>query len=139
MAELCSKCGKKEGYANFDRKWVCRECEVELKIADYIGALDRLPDMEQTAAILGLSTEEIREAVDRSPLLKSIVAGKKPKAEHKNTAWWFLVPILFGIFGGLVAYAFVHDDDRGMAKSLLGLGIIISAILWVGIALLILR
>ena len=138
MAKLCSKCGKREGYANVDRKWVCRECEVESKISDYIGALNKLPDIEHVAAILGLSTEEISEAVARSPRLKSIVAEKTSKTERKNTAWWFLVPILFGILGGLIAYAFVHDDDKEMAKSLVGLGII-STVLWVGIALLRLR
>jgi hypothetical protein len=138
MAELCSKCGKREGYANVDRKWVCRECEVESKISDYIGALNKLPDIEHVAAVLRLSPEEIREAVNRSPWLKSIVAEKRSKIEHKNTAWWFLVPILFGIPGGLVAYAFVHDDDKEMAKSLVVLSIV-STVLWVGIALLRLR
>ncbi|MEW6222980.1 MAG: hypothetical protein AB1476_06760 [Candidatus Hadarchaeota archaeon] len=85
MAELCSKCGKKEGHVNFGKKWVCRECEVELKVYDYIGGLDKLPDIEQVTAVLGLSAEEISKAVDRSPVLKSIVFEKCPNACNAKT------------------------------------------------------
>jgi hypothetical protein len=38
---------------------------------------------------------------------------------------WYLVPILFSILGGLIAYIAVKDRDEGMAGACLVLGIVV--------------
>ncbi|HSB56363.1 MAG TPA: zinc ribbon domain-containing protein [Nitrosopumilaceae archaeon] len=45
-----------------------------------------------------------------------------------RSKWWFLLPILFHVIGGVIAYFVVRDDDPKLAKNCLWLGIIISAI-----------
>lgn len=51
---------------------------------------------------------------------------------NRPTKAWYLVPIFFGIMGGLVMYLVLKDEDKRMAKKGLVLGIILGAI---GIAL----
>ena len=53
---------------------------------------------------------------------------------RRRSSWWFLLPILFSIVGGIIAYFVIKDDDPKRAKSCLWLGIIQTAI---GIATLI--
>ena len=46
--------------------------------------------------------------------------------ERKNPSKaWYLLPIFFGILGGLVMYFIVRDDNKQMAKN----GLILSVIL----------
>ena len=45
-----------------------------------------------------------------------------------RSKWWFLLPILFHIIGGVIVYFVIRDDDSKLAKNCLWLGIIISAI-----------
>ena len=47
---------------------------------------------------------------------------------RRKSAWWFLLPILFGVIGGIIAYFVIKDDDQKRAKSCLWLGIILTAI-----------
>lgn len=46
----------------------------------------------------------------------------------KRSAWWFLLPIFFTIFGGLIAYFAIRSDDAKRAKDCLLLGAILFAI-----------
>jgi hypothetical protein len=56
----------------------------------------------------------------------------------RPSAWWWLVPFLFGLLGAIVAYLGVKDDDPDMAKGLLVFGIIWSLVLgFIGYALLV--
>ncbi len=47
---------------------------------------------------------------------------------------WYLVPIVFSLLGGLVAYVALRDRDENMAGKCLGLGIVVfilgASILW---------
>lgn len=43
---------------------------------------------------------------------------------EKPTALWYLVPFLFGILGGVVAYVATKEEDKEMADRLLGFGVI---------------
>jgi hypothetical protein len=61
-----------------------------------------------------------------TPTLTSQTEPSVPQEKAKPTAMWFLVPLFFGIFGGIVAYVAVKDDDKQMAESLLGLGIVVT-------------
>lgn len=47
---------------------------------------------------------------------------------RRKSAWWFLLPILFSVIGGVIAYFVIKDDDPKRAKSCLWLGIILAAI-----------
>jgi hypothetical protein len=49
-------------------------------------------------------------------------------ATKRRSRWWFLLPILFHIIGGFIAYFIVKDDDPKLAKNCLYLGIILIAI-----------
>ena len=45
-----------------------------------------------------------------------------------SPAWW-LLPLLFGWFGGLIAYLMVRRMDRGMAIGMLALGLLDSLLI----------
>jgi hypothetical protein len=47
---------------------------------------------------------------------------------RRKSAWWFLLPILFNVIGGVIAYFVIKEDDPKRAKSCLWLGIILTAI-----------
>jgi len=44
--------------------------------------------------------------------------------EKPRSNLWFLLPILFGIIGGVVAYLFLRRDDPNKAKKCLFLGLV---------------
>ena len=48
--------------------------------------------------------------------------------ERKRSNWWYLVPILFGIIGGIIGYFALRRDDPQKAKKCLYLGLILTAI-----------
>jgi hypothetical protein len=50
--------------------------------------------------------------------------------KSKTSKLWYLVPIFFGIIGGLIGYLIVKDDDKKMAKKLLIVGLIMS-VFWI--------
>lgn len=47
---------------------------------------------------------------------------------RQRSSLWFLLPIVFNILGGIVAYFVIRDDDPKRARSCLLLGIILAAI-----------
>ena len=47
---------------------------------------------------------------------------------RKRSSWWFLLPIIFGVIGGIIAYFVIKEDDPKRARSCLYLGIILAAI-----------
>lgn len=51
---------------------------------------------------------------------------------RRRSSLWFLLPIFFGVIGGIISYFVIKEDDPKRAKSCLYLGIILAA---VGIAL----
>lgn len=57
---------------------------------------------------------------------------EKPKAENyseptkRPSKAWYLIPIFFGIIGGLVMFLVLKDENRRMAKKGLILGIIMA-------------
>ena len=48
--------------------------------------------------------------------------------EKKRSNWWYLVPILFGIIGGIIGYYALRRDAPEKAKKCLDLGLSITAI-----------
>ena len=48
--------------------------------------------------------------------------------ERKRSNWWYLVPILFGLIGGIIGYFALRKDDREKAKKCLYIGLILTVI-----------
>ena len=48
--------------------------------------------------------------------------------ERKRSNWWYLVPILFGILGGIIGYFALRRDAPEKAKNCLYLGLILTSI-----------
>jgi len=48
--------------------------------------------------------------------------------EKQRSNWWYILPILFGIIGGIIAYFAIRKDDRQKAKKCMYLGLILLAV-----------
>ena len=48
--------------------------------------------------------------------------------ERKRSNWWFLVPILFGIIGGIIGFFALKRDAPEKAKKCLYLGLVLTVI-----------
>lgn len=48
--------------------------------------------------------------------------------ERVRSRWWYLLPILFTIFGGIISYFAIRHDDPKKARNCLILGIILAVI-----------
>ena len=48
--------------------------------------------------------------------------------EKIRSRWWYLVPIFFGLIGGIIAYFAIRRDDPQKARKCLWVGIILTAI-----------
>ena len=48
--------------------------------------------------------------------------------EKIRSRWWYLLPVLFGLIGAIIAYFAIRRDDPQKAKKCLYLGIILTAI-----------
>jgi len=46
--------------------------------------------------------------------------------ERPRSNWWYLLPILLSIIGGLISYFAIKKDDRQKAKNCLCVGLILS-------------
>jgi len=62
-------------------------------------------------------------------------------SENKNrSGLWYLLPILFGIIGGVIAYFVIKDDDPSKARNCFWLGVVLLLIdiiagwFWIGFA-----
>jgi uncharacterized membrane protein len=48
--------------------------------------------------------------------------------ERQRSNWWYLLPIFFGIIGGIIAYFALRRDDREKAKKCIYLGLILLVV-----------
>ena len=48
--------------------------------------------------------------------------------ERQRSNWWYLLPIFFGIIGGIIAYFAIRKDEREKAKKCVYLGLILLAV-----------
>lgn len=66
----------------------------------------------------------------------TILCGKQKhdimQYTRPRSNWWFLLPILLGLIGGIIAYFVLRNDDPGKAKNCLYLGVALAI---VGIAM----
>ena len=47
---------------------------------------------------------------------------------RERSSFWFLLPIIFNVVGGVIAYFVIKEDDPKKAKNCLYLGLILAAI-----------
>ena len=47
---------------------------------------------------------------------------------RERSSLWFLLPIIFNVVGGVIAYFVIKEDDPKKAKNCLFLGLILAAI-----------
>jgi len=67
--------------------------------------------------VVDVSREIFREKLYNPSKLRTTKGGP--------TKLWYLVPLFFGIFGGIIGYVAVKDEDIEMAKNILFFGCII--------------
>ena len=48
--------------------------------------------------------------------------------EKTRSNWWFLLPILFGLIGAIIAFFVLRGDDPRKAKNCLYLGLVLFGI-----------
>ncbi|MGI0011627.1 MAG: hypothetical protein ACREAE_09535 [Nitrosopumilaceae archaeon] len=60
-------------------------------------------------------------------LIKEIPSSGTTSTKRPSSVW-YLLPIFFGIIGGLIMFFVIKDEDRKMAKKGLIVGIILSFI-----------
>ena len=48
----------------------------------------------------------------------------------KPTRAWYLVPLLFGILGGIIGYFAVKNEDQRLANNLLIVGIVVTFLIF---------
>jgi xanthine/uracil permease len=48
--------------------------------------------------------------------------------QKQRSGLWYLLPIIFGIFGGIIAWFVIRDDDPKKASNCLWLGVILIII-----------
>lgn len=46
----------------------------------------------------------------------------------RRSSFWFLLPIVFNVVGGIIAFFIIKEDDPRKARNCLYLGIILAAI-----------
>jgi hypothetical protein len=51
-------------------------------------------------------------------------------SQKKPSKWWYLLPIFFGILGGIAAYLLLQDKDKKFGKRLIIIGIIMTVV-WI--------
>ncbi len=49
-------------------------------------------------------------------------------SERIRSLWWILLPIFLGIFGGIIGYFILKNDDYRLAKFCLHLSIVLTII-----------
>jgi len=86
---------------------------------------NELPDGSTYCARCGHGTNLKKE----STYTPSKDYGSGPR---KRSNWWYIVPILFSLLGGIIAFFILRKDDPRLAKNCLIIGASLS-----GIALLI--
>lgn len=118
-----------------------REAEEAIKrqISDYERSIERLTNLFSKGEIseetykraIRTIEKNIDELQKETPTPSPRIRPSRPSYptyEEEPTALWYLVPLLFGIIGGIIAYVAVKDEDIGMAELLLWEGIIVTFI-----------
>ncbi|MEA2076278.1 MAG: zinc-ribbon domain-containing protein [Euryarchaeota archaeon] len=68
-----------------------------------------------------------------SKFCKKCGANLHAASAEKPSNWWYLLPILFGILGGIIGYIVIRVKDEKMAKNILyvGLGTFVLGVIFI--------
>jgi len=80
-------------------------------------------DEEREEEIKRLAAEKRREWDSRE-----LYESSYTPIRQNVSAWWYLVPILFGLLGDIIAYAALRHEDEDTAQGALLLGIVITVV-----------
>jgi uncharacterized membrane protein YvbJ len=86
---------------------------------------NELPDGSTYCAACGHGINPKRES-SKTPNRDSV------KTPRKRSAWWYILPVLFSLIGGIISFFILRNDDPKLAKNCLIIGASLT-----GIALLI--
>jgi hypothetical protein len=81
-----------------------------------VGSIDRV-----NGVFLKERVVELHPVPTRSEEAKAVEVSKPSDA-------WYLLPIIFGLLGGVVGYIGVRDRDANMAERLLTIGIVVTVV-----------
>ncbi len=59
------------------------------------------------------------------------MADRRGRPEGSPSRWWYLLPILFNIIGGIIGYFAVRHRDRKLAENLLIAGLVMFVLWWI--------
>ena len=80
-----------------------------------------LPDGSTYCANCGHGINQNKE----SGQTRNRVTGKTPR---KRSAWWYIVPVLFSMIGGIISFFILRNDDPKLAKNCLIIGAALTGI-----------
>ena len=77
----------------------------------------------QVRAVIGDLREE---SEGRAHPEKAFPVRRTARQESRSSAWLWLLPVLFGLFGGIAAWAVVRRVNRNLAGNMLLIGCLVS-------------
>jgi hypothetical protein len=86
--------------------------------------IEDIKELEKRGLSKEEATREFCGKLKRTQELQSAYTSSEVAIRVKPSDAWYLMPILLGFLGGIVAYVYVRDDDLEMAKNLFFVGII---------------
>ena len=85
----------------------------------------------------GNDSDAVRDDNDGGAAESETGTGRQPRYPPvSRSRWWYLLPILLDVVGGIIAYFVLRHDDPPKAKNCLLLGIVLFVIhvaLWLAL------
>ena len=99
--------------------------ELEIEIPEIKTLIESGKSQDEAIHIISKDLETERQVKD---IYRPSRASSVQRYEPSPSLWWYLVPLFFGLLGGIVGYVGVKNEDKGMANNLLNLGIIMTVV-----------
>ena len=99
--------------------------ELGIEVPEIIKLVESGKSQEEAIRIISRDLEAERQVRDT---YKPTRTSSVQKYEPPPSLWWYLVPLFFGLLGGIAGYVGVKNQDKGMANNLLNLGIIMTVV-----------
>lgn len=87
--------------------------------------IEEIKTLEQRGLSREEATRQFMSTLQRTQELESVYTySEEEKIKPTPSLLWYLLPLLLGFLGGIVAYVYVREEDLDMAKNLFLFGII---------------